>query len=158
VSAQDRFQIPSLGIDAPLTYGQVVGGNLPNTKGADDVIIYDFSGFDTRIGGWPGIGGNAILLGQVDSRDKPCDNGTVPPPCEAVWWNIDKLQKGDEIKIVNNGQIFTYSVRDVSKVGPDGDLEKILSATQSEQITLMTPAGNDPQNNQRTVVVADRIT
>ncbi|HEU0075817.1 MAG TPA: hypothetical protein VFS30_17590, partial [Dehalococcoidia bacterium] len=89
VGADFRFVIAKFGIEAPLTYRKVPpSGVMPNPDGPDDVAYYDFSDFE-HYGGAPGLGGNAVFAGHVDSGSKACKNGTVPPPCEAVLWDLN---------------------------------------------------------------------
>src|SRR5690606_28484228 len=86
----DRFLIPRFGVDAPLTYRAVgLDGVMPNPEGPDDVAYYDFSAWPGK-GGRPGLG-NIVLAGHVDSGHVPCDNGTEPPPCTAVLWDLNNL-------------------------------------------------------------------
>lgn len=95
VGADDRFIIEKFGVDAPLTYRSVgLDGAMPNPDGPDDVAYYDFSAWPGK-GGAPGKGGNAVFAGHVDSGAKPCRNGTVPPPCQAVLWDLNGLKVGD---------------------------------------------------------------
>ena len=64
---------------------------MPNPNGSDDVAYYNFSAWPGK-GGAPGQGGNSVFAGHVDSGRAPCKNGTVPPPCEAVFWDIGSFR------------------------------------------------------------------
>jgi hypothetical protein len=138
----DRLVIPKVGVDAPLTYRSVgPDGVMPNPEGSDDIAYYDFSAWEGK-GGAPGAG-NAIFAGHVDSGSKPCKNGTVPPPCQAVLWDLNNLKVGDEIQVVVSGKTYTYAVVANQPVnaasGPWGD---IVSSTQTPSITIITCGGD----------------
>jgi hypothetical protein len=96
----DRLVIAKANVNAPITLKVVPadGGYLASPNGADDVVFYDFSNWP-GIGGYPGIGGNPIFSGHVDYGHGYCKNGTVPPPCTAVFWDLDRLSTGDTIEV-----------------------------------------------------------
>src|SRR4051794_8277077 len=110
VGSGDKLNISKYGISAPLTY-KVVGpdGQMPNPDGPDDIAYYNFSAWPGK-GGAPGKGGNAVFAGHVDSGAKACKNGSVPPPCQAVLWDLNSLKVGDEIEIKLAGVSYKYSV------------------------------------------------
>ncbi len=165
VGADFRFVITKFGIEAPISYRKVPPtGIMPNPEGPDDVAYYDFSDFD-NFGGAPGLGGNAVFAGHVDSGFKPCQNGTVPPPCEAVLWDINLLAPGDIIEIHANGEIFKYEVTSngpVSASLADGTWDRIVSSTEEETITIITCSGDfnreTHEYDSRQVVTATRVT
>jgi hypothetical protein len=162
IESGDRFIIETIGVDAPLSYRRVaLDGVMPRPEGPDDVAYYDFSDW-TGKGGAPGKGGNAVFAGEVDSGSKPCQNGTVAPPCEAVLWDLNRLKAGDVIELRIDGQSFRYRV--VSNVPVDaetGPWDQIVSATAQETITVITCAGNFNRETRtysdRQVVTAVRI-
>jgi LPXTG-site transpeptidase (sortase) family protein len=163
LGAGDRLVISKYGVNAPLTY-KTVGpdGQMPNPNGADDVAYYNFSGFAPGFGGAPGQGGNSVFAGHVDSGRTPCKNGTIPPPCEAVFWDIGKLTVGDEIDVVVGGNTFKYRVASNAPVHAEtGDWESIVAARAQESITLITCGGDfNPTTREyshRQVVVALRV-
>lgn len=162
VSAEDRLVIPKYGVNAPLTY-RVVGpdGIMPNPTGADDVAYYNFDAWPGK-GGAPGLGGNAVFAGHVDSGSTPCKGGTVQPPCEAVFWDIGKLEVGDVVEVLVSGTTHRYSVTSNAPVhAVNGDWDSIVSARAQETITLITCGGDfNPTTREythRQVVVAVRI-
>lgn len=164
VGADFRFVIPRFNVDAPVTYRSVPpSGVMPNPEGPDDVAYYDFSGFD-HYGGAPGLGGNAVFSGHVDSGSKPCKNGTVPPPCEAVFWDLHRLELGDIIEVHANGEVFRYEVTSNQPVPAslnDGTWDQIVSSTEEETLTLITCGGDFNRETReytnRQVVTATRI-
>ena len=165
ISAQDRMVIAKFNINAPLTYRKVPPtGVMPNPDGPDDVAYYDFSGFP-NLGGGPGVGGNAVFAGHVDSGTKACKNGTLPPPCQAVLWDLNGLKVGDEIELHVSGQIFKYKVtsnQPVSASLSDGTWDRIVTSTAKESLTIITCGGDFNRETReytnRQVVTAERIT
>ena len=161
VGADDRFIVPKIGVDAPLTYRSVgLDGVMPNPEGPDDVAYYDFSAWPGK-GGAPGAGGNAVFAGHVDSGTEPCKNGTVPPPCEAVLWDLSNLKVGDEIQVRVGGQTYSYNLVSNQPVDAEsGPWDQIVTATAKESITIITCAGNFNRETRtysdRQVVVAER--
>jgi LPXTG-site transpeptidase (sortase) family protein len=159
VGPDDRLKIAKFGVDAPLTYRSVgLDGVMPNPEGSDDIAYYDFSAWPGK-GGAPGIG-NAVLAGHVDSGSKPCKNGTVPPPCQAVLWDLNNLRVGDEIQVVVSGQTFTYVVTSNQPVNATtGPWDQIVTSTQKPTITIITCGGDFNRETReytnRQVVVAE---
>ncbi len=164
VGADFRFVVPRFSIDAPLTHRPVpLSGEMPNPNGPDDVAYYDFSNFG-NYGGAPGLGGNAVFAGHVDSGSRPCNNGTVPPPCQAVLWDLNLLAVGDRIEIHANGDVFTYEVtsnQPVSATLSDGTWDRIVSSTEEETLTIITCGGDFNRETReytdRQVVTATRL-
>ena len=114
---------------------------MPNPDTPDDVAYYDFSAWP-GLGGAPGRGGNAVFSGHVDSGRAACKNGTVAPPCEAVFWELRNLSTGDEIQIRISGETFNYRVvtrENVSAV--DGAWDQIVASTAEETLTIITCGG-----------------
>ena len=159
VGPGDRLVIPKFGVDAPLTYRSVgLDGVMPNPEGSDDIAYYDFSAWPGK-GGRPGAG-NAVFAGHVDSGSKPCKNGTVPPPCQAVLWDLNNLRVGDEIQVVVGGQTLTYLVKSNQPISASsGPWDTIVSATQVPSITIITCGGDFNRETReytnRQVVVAE---
>src|SRR5689334_12421524 len=139
----DKLVISKFGVSAPLSY-KVVGpdGQMPNPDGPDDIAYYNFSAWPGK-GGAPGKGGNAVFAGHVDSGAKACKNGTVPPPCQAVLWDLNRLRVGDEIEVVLGGQSFKYTVATNQPVSANNaPWDTIVSATPGESITIITCGGD----------------
>jgi LPXTG-site transpeptidase (sortase) family protein len=158
----DRFIISRFGINAPVSY-KAVGpdGVMPDPNGPDDVAFYDFSTWQ-GLGGFPGQGGNVVVSGHVDSGRVACKNGTVPAPCQAVFWDIGKLMRGDEVEFHVGGEIFRYRVTSNQAVhAVTADWNAIVASTAEETITMITCGGNfNPQTrtyDHRQVVVGVRI-
>jgi LPXTG-site transpeptidase (sortase) family protein len=86
----------------------------------------------------------------------------VPPPCQAVFWDIGRLGIGDEIEIVIGANTYKYAVSSNAPVhATDGDWDGIVSARAKETITLITCGGDfNPTTREyshRQVVVATRV-
>jgi LPXTG-site transpeptidase (sortase) family protein len=163
-AADHRLVIPKANVDAKITYKDVPpnGGALPSPDTPDDVAFYDFDGFP-GYGGYPGAGGNAIFSGHVDSGHQACKAGTVQPPCEAVFWDINKLKQGDLIEVHLGDVVYKYSVTSAQDIKAD-DVSKwadVWKATPTESITLITCAGDfnrtTSEYDSRHVVTADRV-
>ena len=142
VGDNDRIVISKVGVDAPLTYRSVgLDGVMPNPEGSDDIAYYDFSAWPGK-GGAPGAG-NAVFAGHVDSGSKPCKNGTVPPPCQAVLWDLHNLKVGDEIQIIVSGKTYTYAVKSNQPVSAaNGPWNDIVSSTATPSLTIITCGGD----------------
>jgi LPXTG-site transpeptidase (sortase) family protein len=162
IGAGDRLVVAKYGINAPLSFKTVgADGVMPNPNGSDDVAYYNFSGWPGK-GGAPGKGGNSVFAGHVDSGRVPCKNGSVPPPCQAVFWDIGKVGIGDEIEVVIGPDTFKYRVTSNAPVhAENGDWDSIVSARAQETITLITCGGDfNPTTREyshRQVVVATRV-
>jgi LPXTG-site transpeptidase (sortase) family protein len=163
VGSEDRLIIPKYGISAPLTHRSVgSNGIMPNPEGPDDVAYYDFTSWP-GLGGAPGRGGNAVFAGHVDSGSKACKNGTVRPPCQAVFWDINGLRTGDQVQVLVSGTTYNYRVVSNQPVSAtSGDWNTIVSSTAQESITLITCGGDfnrqTGEYSNRQVVTAVRVT
>lgn len=157
-----KIIIPKIAVDAPIFSQKVQkDGIMPAPDCPDDVVLYDFSNFK-NLGGILGKTGNSILSGHVDSGQKPCKGGTVKPPCEAVFWDLDQLQKGDEIKIEFKNKKYEYRVTSAKEVRAETkEWKKIIASSKKETITLITCAGEFDEANRkystRLAVKAQRI-
>jgi len=146
VNSGDRLVIPKIGVDAQLVYYRVKRnpdgtGVMPDPQTPDEIAYYDFSEFP-GMGGAPGLGGNAIFSGHVDSGRKACKNGTVPPPCTAVLWDMRDLRPGDIIEVHISGKVFKYAVTSNQPVPENSNFDPIFASTAKESLTLITCAGN----------------
>jgi LPXTG-site transpeptidase (sortase) family protein len=162
----DMLVIEKANVDAPITLKAVPanGGALPSPNGPDDVVYYDFAGFP-GLGGYPGAGGTIVISGHVDYGIGYCHNGTLPPPCTAVFWDLSKLEKGDIIEIRLSNGVFRYQVTGSDNLGAD-DQEKWndvwKSAEGTERIVLITCGGDFNRDtheyDKRHVIYGERIT
>jgi hypothetical protein len=162
---QDRIVIEKANVNAPITLKSVppTGGELPSPLGPDVVVFYDFAGFD-GLGGYPGSGGTLVLSGHVDYGGGYCDNGTEPPPCTAVFWDLTQLDEGDFIELhVANG-VHRYRVTGSDNIGAT-EQEKWdsvwTSSPDGERIALITCGGDfnreTHEYDSRHVVYGERV-
>ena len=158
-----RFRIPQLGIDAPLGVRAVLPPDLVMhaPTGPADVVMYDFSA-DTRYGGSPGAGGNAIFSGHVDYSYK-LPYAAANYHGRAVFWDVRLLAAGDTIEIVVDGQTLWYAVQWRQLVTVEqANWDQLLSRRAgADVITLITCDGAfNPATQEyasRTVVRAVRV-
>lgn len=163
-SPGDRLTIGNAKVNAPITLRVVpaTGGELAAPVGPDDVAFYDFSAFPGA-GGFPGLGGRVILSGHVDSGRAACKNGTVPPPCAAVFWDVDQLNAGDEIAVQVGGETHRYRVTSSEDVSANDQAkwDALWLSTPNETIALITCGGDfnraTSSYSHRHVVMGDRI-
>jgi LPXTG-site transpeptidase (sortase) family protein len=164
-NANDRIVIEKANVSAPISLKVVPpnGGNLPSPNGPDDVAFYDFKNFQ-GLGGYPGSGGRIVLSGHVDYGSGPCKNGTVPPPCTAVFWDLSDLKEGDMIEIRLTNGTHRYRVTGAENIGPN-DQEKwtqVWNSTPQETIALITCGGDfnrqTHEYSTRHVVYGERVT
>ena len=155
-----RIRIPSLGIDAGISYRWVdANGQMPNPSGPGDVAWYDFAGW-SGYGGHPGAGHNAVFAGHVD-RNGPVDYASVHYTGPGVFSGLWQLGPGSEIEVdVEGGGSLTYTVAWVKDVGTGEDWKSVVSSETGgvDSITLITCSGDfDAENHaysHRTVVRA----
>ena len=146
-----QIVIDKVGVNAPVSaFGmdENLVPEIPYT--ATDVAWYTFSAR-------PGTGGNAVFAGHVTW------NG------EAVFYDLDQIQAGDQIKLQGqDGTMLTYNVSSVFQVDPnDPDSLKVMWPTDQDVITIITCSGkffetSDPllggDYTHRLVVRADLVT
>ena len=156
-----RMRIPSLKIDAPLGVRAVgPGGEMANPSGPDDIVYYDFSGWQ-GYGGYPSAGGNAVFAAHVDLAAH-LDYAGIDYLGPAVFFQLHEIDKGDAIELdLGNGPV-KYKVRWVREVSMEnGDWKSIFGSNVSiDSITLITCGGDYSTQSHgythRTVVRAER--
>ena len=156
-----RIRIPSISVDAPLSYRRVTGSVMPDPSGPTDVAYYDLAKFP-GMGGVPGGGGNAIFGGHVDllREIEYAGNATYSGP--AVFWSLDELGAGDTIEIDVKGATYKYRVTKVSDFDADkADWSEVWSSdVKKDTITLFTCGGAFDQTtheySHRRIVRAER--
>ena len=117
--------IDKLGVNAPVSMFGVDDKLVPEVPyTATDVAWYDFSAR-------PGTGGNAVFAGHVTW------NGP------AVFYDLDKLEKGDEVRLQGyDGTKVVYRVSSVFQVDPDDpESVKVMWTTTEDVITIITCSG-----------------
>jgi LPXTG-site transpeptidase (sortase) family protein len=154
-AALDRIQIASINVDAPIEvrgldmrYYDAATRTAPmqDPTGPVSVAWYDFTGR-------PGFGSNAVFSGHVDYANYGA----------AVFWNLRRLEFGDEVKIaLADGTTYTYKVVSSAVYRPEtAPINEIVGPTEREVITLITCGGTfNPttrEYDQRLVVRAERV-
>jgi sortase A len=137
----DSLSIPKIRVEAPLVLMHVnVGEEMPAPKGPRDVVYYAFPP-NLGFGGKVGQPGNAVFSGHVDLV-------VNNQPQIGVFWELKSLKAGDEILVKVDDKTYKYAVttnRSEPAVPPIDDLtywNRIVEATESETITLITCTGN----------------
>ena len=160
VASGDRLVLPKFGISGQLSIKAVgADGVMPDPTNPDEIAYYDFSAFP-GMGGTPGRGGNAVFSGHVDSGFKPCQNGTVPPPCTAILWELRNVRIGDEIEVHLSAAVYRYRVTaNQHFTTSDAPWNQIVATTAQETVTIITCTGEfrSGEYNSRQVVTAIRI-
>ncbi len=124
-----RIVIESIGVDAPVeTYGldaNAIPGVPTGPDAAEVVAWYDFSGE-------PGTGDNAVFSGHVTWFGR------------AVFWDLNKLEIGDTIKLKGeNGAELVYAVSDSFLVDPtDPAAVRVMDHSTEDIITIITCDGD----------------
>jgi LPXTG-site transpeptidase (sortase) family protein len=123
-----------------------------------DGSTWDVSGLRMNAGLLTGLGtfgqGNTVIGAHSEATDGSVD----------LFYNLDAVQVGSQIIINVNGQLLTYEVNEVYRVGAT-DLRSLypsLYPTQDERLTLITCDRGSYNSetgtySQRVVVVAYRI-
>lgn len=141
-----RLSIPSLGIDAAVEHvGLTPEGDMDIPKDPWKVGWY-------MLGARPGEPGNAVMAGHLDSLTG-----------KAVFWDLKKLQPGDEMTVTDDtGEEHTFVVMESEifdyKTAP---LEEIFGKSDEKRLNLITCEGtwNTRENrySQRLTVFAEKI-
>lgn len=140
-STPHRVRIPRLGIDAMV---EQVG---LDSDGAMDVPkSYETVGW-YKLGPRPGMRGNAVIAGHLDSKTGP-----------AVFWRLRELRPGDSILVIGaDGVEHRFTVR-VMENYPynNAPLERIFGSTDQISLNLITCGGifdRGSQNYDKRLVV-----
>ncbi|MHB1006933.1 MAG: class F sortase [Chloroflexota bacterium] len=125
-AAPSRLRIPRISVDAPVVnVGIKPDGELEAPNEPQQVGWY-------AKGYKPGEQGNVLIDGHVDWITGA-----------AVFWDLDKLEKGDPIEVVTiDGKVVRFVV-DWTKLYPaaTAPIDKILGPTPNAALTLITCGG-----------------
>lgn len=137
-----RIRIPSISVNAPVSYRAVTGSVMPDPSGPTDVAYYDMAKFP-GLGGVPGGGGNAIFGGHVDLRRPIAYAGNAEYQGPAVFWALDKLRPGDVIEVDYKGKTYKYVVTSATEYHAEKtDWGKVWNGNvKKDTITLFTCGG-----------------
>jgi len=118
-----RLKIPRIGVDAVIeSVGLTPDGAMDIPKDYADTAWYE-------PGPRPGDQGNAAIAGHVDSKTGP-----------AVFWELSKLQAGDEVFVVgSDGSERRFALTgSESYKRDDAPLGRIFGPTTGRQLNLIT--------------------
>lgn len=145
-----RLIIPAIGVDANV---QKVGlawqgtGDMGIPTNFTDVGWY-------KDGPAPGAPGSAVIDGHLDGKDVP----------EAVFYNLDKLKKGDEVSVVDaTGKTFTFRVVETKVYDYNAPADDVFDTDKSKtRLNLITCAGSWDKTarlyDKRVVVFTELVT
>ncbi len=120
-----RLLVPAATIDAKVeTLGKDAAGRIATPTNIEDVGWY-------QLGPGPGEPGNAIIDGHLDWYTGP-----------AVFWHLQDLKAGDEIRVVrSDGSSLSFLVDSTRKLATESDASDLFTAQGEPQLTLITCAG-----------------
>ncbi len=140
VTVPVRLTIPAIGVNAAVEkVGINPNGDLatPTKHPWDDTGWYD-------LGPGPGERGSVVIDGHLDR----------PGGYPAVFWNLSKLQSGDQVMMTDNlGNTFRYRVMQVVSYPPQAaPLQLIFGNNGGNYLNLITCAGDwIPSQHQTTL-------
>lgn len=145
-----RLNIPEIKVDAAVDpLGVATGGAMAAPAGPKTVGWY-------RFGPHPGMPGSAVIDGHY-GRWKDGEG--------SVFDNLDKLQVGDDMSIVDeNGVTVTFEVRELRSLDPKTDTTNIFQSDINDHkphLNLITCEGvwekKTKSYSKRLVVFADKV-
>jgi hypothetical protein len=138
-SAPDSIRIPEIAVNARVTLKRLVAGEpLPSPDSPRDVALYEFGADLPNLGGAPGQGGNVVVAGE-NAAFSGCPGG--PPPCLAVFGQLDNLRLGAAIDLTWQGEVYHYQLVALCNVRTREFSDGLYGRTAEEQMTLLTGAG-----------------
>ncbi len=158
-----EVKIPKIRVNGGIeVLGLTKDNAMQDPKGYFTIGWYNFSPL-------PGWGGNAIFAGHVDCAN--CGPGGRAGP--AVFWDLNKLERDDEISIaLGDGTNYSYRIVSMFVVTPrdDGNFDTsvgtvvslldLIGPTEQESITLITCGGTfnarTHEYDKRLIVRAER--
>jgi LPXTG-site transpeptidase (sortase) family protein len=123
VGKPKRVKIPKIKVDADVEYVSLApDGAMDVPKNYDNTAWY-------QLGPRPGEQGNSAIAGHVDSKTG-----------KAVFWDLPKLQPGDEVFVVgDDGVERKFVVIGIASYKrTDAPLDRIFGPTTSRHLNLIT--------------------
>lgn len=142
-----RLTISSININTTIDYVGLTPDGSMDIKANPEVVGW------YMIGPRPGDKGSAVIAGHY---------GWQPNGKPAIFNDIQKLHKGDELSVVDQqGQSVTFVVREIRKYNPDADATAVFkSSDDGSHLNLITCNGvwvKDKQSySDRLVVFTDK--
>jgi len=144
ITSPVRLKIPTIEIDTIIEHvGLTSDGAMGVPKNNNNVAWYN-------LGPLPGTEGSAVIAGHLDGK-----NGQ-----KAVFYNLKKLKKGDQIFIEDSQKkIITFVVKEIRIYDSETFAPEIFTSSQGKHLNLITCSGNwnkyQKKYTQRLVVFTD---
>lgn len=138
-----RLIISSINVNVAIDYVGLTADGSMDIKANPEVVGW------YMLGPRPGDKGNAVIAGHYGWEA----NGTP-----AIFNNINKLNKGDELSVIDQkGKTVTFVVREIRKYNPESDATAVFkSKDNGSHLNLITCNGvwvNDKQSYSNRLVV-----
>lgn len=119
------LQIPAIDLEAQVQHlGMTENGEMAVPDNIEDVSWFS-PGYE------PGENGRAVIAGHVDGVDGP-----------AIFWDLSKLQLGDEVVVQDKDRTLTFKVHTMESVPLDlADVSQVFGYTSSPELVLITCSG-----------------
>lgn len=119
------LKIPAIDLEAQVQHlGMAENGEMAVPDNIEDVSWFS-PGYQ------PGQNGRAVIAGHVDGVDGP-----------AIFWDLSKLQLGDEVVVQDKDRTLTFKVHTMESVSLDlADVSQVFGYTSSPELVLITCSG-----------------
>lgn len=119
------LKIPAIDLEAQVQHlGITENGEMAVPDNIEDVSWFS-PGYE------PGENGRAVIAGHVDGVDGP-----------AIFWDLSKLQLGDEVVVQDKDRTLTFKVHTMESVPLDlADVSRVFGYTSSPELVLITCSG-----------------
>ena len=121
----ETLKIPAIDVKAQVQHlGMTKTGEMAVPDNSEDVSWFS-PGYQ------PGQNGRAVIAGHVDGVEGP-----------AVFWDLSKLQLGDEVLVQNEDKTLAFKVHTMASVPLDlVDVSIVFGYTSSPELVLITCSG-----------------
>lgn len=121
----NSLKIPAIDVEAQIQQlGVTKSGEMAVPNNIEDVSWF-------APGYKPGQNGRAVIAGHVDGVDGP-----------AVFWDLSKLELGDELVVENKDKTLTFRVHTMESVPLDlADVSAVFGYTATPELVLITCSG-----------------
>lgn len=119
------LKIPAIELEAQVQHLETTeNGEMAVPDNIEDVSWFS-PGYE------PGENGRAVIAGHVDGLEGP-----------AVFWDLSKLQLGDEIVVQDKDRALKFKVHTMESIPLDlADISKVFGYTSSPELVLITCSG-----------------
>ena len=121
----NTLKIPAIDVEAQVQHlGTTSTGEMAVPDNIEDVSWFS-PGYQ------PGQNGRAVIAGHVDGVEGP-----------AIFWDLSKLQLGDEVLVQDEDRTLTFKVHTMESVPLDlADVSTVFGYTSSPELVLITCSG-----------------